>query len=1213
MRRRRTMQHRLMAAVAVLTGVAFAPTLADAEPPVPWSAPTFERTFSGPSRPGVAAWGLAHNPVTDEFIVGDYASNQVRRFARDGSYLGDLVNPGLNTEGVVSSVAVDHNDGSIYVSTTSFTATYDVRKYDPAGNFLFGVSVSSRVAWMDIGPDGDLWYADAYGGSRIYRYEIDDVAQSATQIVNFRDRGTGVGQVRYVNGVAVDSSNRVFAADTINRKVVVYDAAGGFLYEFGDDTIFDGDMRGIDIDEVNGLVYVVDAASSEVEVFTIDGVHVASLLGDRSAGPGGFPGGGRQIAVTPDGNFWVADFAAWRVQGFTPTGELIGLFPDPPMTPDVAGMVEPWGLEFDDVSGQVFVADKWGQRVTVFDADGDLLDTFGTRGTDPASNTNYPTDVFVDPDTGWRWVQNDEGQPWLVAYDDQWNVRSQIVTKDLATGIDVVGDTIWVSRRAGIEAFDKNTGIRTVDWGRIGGVAYGGIGVDTTTGLIWVPRRDDDAVLILNPDGSQHAEVFTAQAGTDVAFDGPYAYVTDTADNRVFVFDRATLASVGTFGSTGSGPGQLRGPRGIDVGPDGRIYVVEERGQRISVFTYDAAPAVETNTPTGWIEAPDTDTLPLTATGRVQDDTAIATVEVAIEDLGTGRFYNANEGTWAGWNWNQAVLTGPRTDAAWRFVVPPSTYGQQIKIRARFTDVHGNVTWRNTTVTLADSVAPAVAITTPTPGATVQPGTIDVAGTASDDGQLSVVDVALEDPASGEFFDPLTGTFGAEVWTRATLTGTDWSTAFAGGSTLANGALRVHARGIDAAGNVGLAAPVDVTIGGDTTPPETVLTSLIAGQQYEAPVVPAGTVADNVAVDRSQWALKDLDAGLWYDAATDVWQGTFVFNEGVVGQVGAPTTIWQAPSIDTAGVYHMQFRAWDAAGNVQPVSTKVWFRVVAAADAPPTTTVDSHTTGDVVFPGSVLSGTADDDNGVATVGVAIKDRATNEWWNAATDTWGAFVRNPAVLTPTTGNAVDWSLTLPTADREMYVSARATDTAGAFDPASPWLFLSAVTDSDGFAAFQTWPGFGGTRLTDIPVGTAAATNELVDVRAGLSINTSQDSFGGRVRVVVTPDETGDYTFWLASDDNGSLRIDPAGTDPAALTEIASVPGWSSLNQWDKYPEQQSATIALTAGESYLVEAIFKEGGGGDHVAIAWQPPSGSGPTVIPGSFVAPGTTVGGWDE
>ena len=45
------------------------------------------------------------------------------------------------------------------------------------------------------------------------------------------------------------------------------------------------------------------------------------------------------------------------------------------------------------------------------------------------------------------------------------------------------------------------------------------------------------------------------------------------------------------------------------------------------------------------------------------------------------------------------------------------------------------------------------------------------------------------------------------------------------------------------------------------------------------------------------------------------------------------------------------------------------------------------------------------------------------------------------------------------------------------------------------------------------------------------------------------------------------------------------------------------MTLQAGQSYFIEALMNEGGGGDNLAVAWQGPNQAGPTVIPGAYLS----------
>ncbi len=112
----------------------------------------------------------------------------------------------------------------------------------------------------------------------------------------------------------------------------------------------------------------------------------------------------------------------------------------------------------------------------------------------------------------------------------------------------------------------------------------------------------------------------------------------------------------------------------------------------------------------------------------------------------------------------------------------------------------------------------------------------------------------------------------------------------------------------------------------------------------------------------------------------------------------------------------------------------------------------------------------------------------------------------------------------------------------------------------------------------------------------------DNYGTRVRGYLHPPVTGSYRFWIASDDNSELWLS-SDAMPAPASLVARVPGWTSSRIWDKYPEQQSAPIPLLAGQRYYVEALQKEGGGGDNLAVAWEVP-GLPMAVIDGLYLSP---------
>nr|MBA3847155.1 carbohydrate binding domain-containing protein [Planctomycetota bacterium] len=113
----------------------------------------------------------------------------------------------------------------------------------------------------------------------------------------------------------------------------------------------------------------------------------------------------------------------------------------------------------------------------------------------------------------------------------------------------------------------------------------------------------------------------------------------------------------------------------------------------------------------------------------------------------------------------------------------------------------------------------------------------------------------------------------------------------------------------------------------------------------------------------------------------------------------------------------------------------------------------------------------------------------------------------------------------------------------------------------------------------------------------------DGYGTRMRGYVTAPVAGAYVFTISGDDECQLWLATSG-DPAQKALIASVPGWTSPREWDRYPEQRSAEIHLAAGQRCYIEALHKEGWGGDSLAVAWRFPNGAVEAPIPGHRLTP---------
>ncbi len=166
----------------------------------------------------------------------------------------------------------------------------------------------------------------------------------------------------------------------------------------------------------------------------------------------------------------------------------------------------------------------------------------------------------------------------------------------------------------------------------------------------------------------------------------------------------------------------------------------------------------------------------------------------------------------------------------------------------------------------------------------------------------------------------------------------------------------------------------------------------------------------------------------------------------------------------------------------------------------------------------------------------------------------------------------------------------------------------IVKAQGVITRNYFSNIGGGNLSDLtnnpafPLGydwfdVAAPCEALVNIG---------DNYGVQLHGFVHPPVTGDYIFYLAADERGALFLSP-DVDPAHKVLIASAPNPTGSRQWNASTNQQSAAIRLEAGRAYYLEALMKEGGGSDNLAVTWRmrgmPAPFDGDSPIPGPFLS----------
>lgn len=140
----------------------------------------------------------------------------------------------------------------------------------------------------------------------------------------------------------------------------------------------------------------------------------------------------------------------------------------------------------------------------------------------------------------------------------------------------------------------------------------------------------------------------------------------------------------------------------------------------------------------------------------------------------------------------------------------------------------------------------------------------------------------------------------------------------------------------------------------------------------------------------------------------------------------------------------------------------------------------------------------------------------------------------------------------------------------------------------------------------------AQPDLVDFVPAFEIpSNNATNFGVRLTGYLVPPETGDYRFYLNSDDEGVLFLS-TDASPGNRRVIAHEPEWSGARLWTSHRRRPgrkniSAPIPLESGRHYYVEAWMKQGSGPANLAVAWQladtPPPANLSPPIPGTHLA----------
>jgi uncharacterized protein (TIGR03663 family) len=266
----------------------------------------------------------------------------------------------------------------------------------------------------------------------------------------------------------------------------------------------------------------------------------------------------RNLAIAPDGSIYIADSGNSRIVHLDAQGKVLNAFgsrtPDKQTPPAPGTFNEPWGVAVD-AQGNVYVTDTWNHRVQKFDANGKFLLEWGVAGLSSDGSDRFwgPRGIAVGP--GGNVYITDTGNRRVAVFDPQ-------------------GKYLFEFSKEGNAQLNEPVGI-AID----------------TKGRVYIADTWNARIAVFDAQGkfmtSWPVEVWNSTTVDEKPFLALDAkgrvYVTDPEGWRVLVFSSSgeALAAFGSFDTSQNG---FNLPTGIVVGPVGDIWIADAGNNRLDVY-----------------------------------------------------------------------------------------------------------------------------------------------------------------------------------------------------------------------------------------------------------------------------------------------------------------------------------------------------------------------------------------------------------------------------------------------------------------------------------------------------------------------------------------------------------------------------------------------------------------------------------------------------
>ena len=588
------------------------PAAAAAEPPA------YVGTLVGPSQAAMYPSGAEVDRVNERLVVADTGRDRILFYSLTGTPLGGFGEYGAG-EGEFASprdVAVDEV-GNIYVADAENNR---IQKFSSTGAFQWqkgGLGTGNETLNTPIGVTWDE------------QNDVLLVASTGQSLVKAWDAGgtfkwkSPTGNALGAHGmrdVTRGPDGRLWVTAYKEHQIKVYDvSANGLTWNTTPVWVL-GTGNGGNANQMNfpynvvfsadgATAYVSDTGNGRVTRWDISGAQPQWLepWGGRCSvhpQPCPDPSTGldqgkfnhlRRVAIDGAGNVYAADFWGGGFWVFSGTGTVLRAIEG--ASAPLPGVAEPYAVDVGP-NNQVYVMDRLNHRIERFRADGTFVaPAVGARGTQ-LGTFSWPEGLTVAPDGG-VWAVDPRGDR-IERFSGDLSATGVIQKGQTGSGVgqfnypsnaDVDGNgVVWVvdTRNHRIQKYDPATQAFSVlgNQGSGAGRFQDPMGIAVTANAVYVADTGNDRVQKLALDGTPQASYTTGldgPEGVEIAPDGS-VWVADTQHSRLVHLSADLGTDLGDgFGSLGTGDTQFFNPHDLAFGND-KMYVADTYNNRVQVY-----------------------------------------------------------------------------------------------------------------------------------------------------------------------------------------------------------------------------------------------------------------------------------------------------------------------------------------------------------------------------------------------------------------------------------------------------------------------------------------------------------------------------------------------------------------------------------------------------------------------------------------------------